>query len=78
MMGMGELFKCAMCGEEFEGACSEEEVMAEARGHFGKSLAKEDCDVVCDGCFQKIHPEKFPHRVEEAATEVVRKGMGGQ
>lgn len=67
-------FRCAWCGGVFEKDWSEEEALAELKAHFG-SLKPEECVQVCEDCYQKHHPQKFPHRAEEATAEVLRRRM---
>lgn len=45
-----EEFKCAMCKKHFEKTCSEEEAVAELQKTF-PGFTPDDCDVVCDDCF---------------------------
>ena len=47
-------FKCAMCGEIFEKALSDEEVLEEARLN---DFDPDDCDLVCDDCYKIIGSE---------------------
>jgi len=63
---MGEIKICAMCGEEFEVANSEAEAMQEFADKFGPvvAMAEKDPLVVCDSCYKKIDPAKFPEMVE--------------
>lgn len=67
---MADTYVCAMCGGEFNEGWSKEEAAAECRELFG-DLRPEECDVVCDDCFQKIHPENHPHEVEEAVVQTL-------
>jgi hypothetical protein len=58
-------YECAMCGETYEKTWSDEEAIAEMNQYFG-DVPVEDCDVVCDDCFQKIHPKDHPEEVAAA------------
>ena len=61
-------YQCAMCKGIFEKGWSNEEAKAEAREFFGKP-PKEWNDtplVICDDCFQKVHPKDNPEAVERA------------
>jgi hypothetical protein len=55
---VSDTFTCAMCGETFVKARSEEEAVAECFEVFGCTPATEECDVVCDDCWQSIDPRK--------------------
>lgn len=68
---MTKTFKCARCGLEFKSSWSDEEATAESEMYFGK-IAEEDKAVVCDPCYQIIHPAKFPGRVVAAKREAER------
>lgn len=55
------MYKCAQCGEEFEGAWSDEEAKAEATRNFpGVDFQnKNEADplmpvIVCDDCYKEI------------------------
>lgn len=67
-------YKCAMCGNVYEKVTPDEETMAECRSYFG-NVSQDQCEVVCDDCWQKIHPEKHPHEVEEAIAKHLREGQ---
>lgn len=47
-------FQCVMCGEAYEKGWTDEEAKVEAKDLWGI----EKGPVVCDDCFNKIHPEK--------------------
>jgi hypothetical protein len=55
-------YKSAMCGGVFDYEWTDEEAVAEMNQYYGKDFKKEDCEVVCDDCFQKIHPDNHPPR----------------
>jgi hypothetical protein len=65
---MAEEYTCAMCGKVYEKTWSDEEAMEEMRGYFG-DIPMSECDVVCDDCFQAIHPATHPAEVAKAKTE---------
>jgi len=46
--------------------------MAEELWGVADASDKDDMCVVCDDCFQKIHPTKFPELAEEARNELCR------
>lgn len=56
---MDNTYICAMCGEEFEKGWTDEEAEAEAKEFYGK-IPESEKAIVCDDCFNKIHPNKFP------------------
>jgi len=61
-------FECAKCGGVFEKARSDEEAKKEAEGFFGKNPNdwNDEVVVVCDDCFNEIHPLKNPEAVKRA------------
>jgi hypothetical protein len=65
-------YQCAMCKGVFDEGWSDEEAMAETHQLFGKSFTPEECDVICDDCFNKIHPEKYPLETEQAVADQIR------
>ena len=54
---------CSMCGLNFDSDVSDEEAYTESEQYFGK-FNKADLAVVCDDCWQKIHPANHPIEVE--------------
>ncbi len=50
-------FTCALCGGEFTGTRTHEECMEEHRLHF-TPVPVEEMAVVCDACWNKIHPQR--------------------
>jgi DNA-directed RNA polymerase subunit RPC12/RpoP len=48
-----KVYKCAMCGEEFQTDVTDEEAMAECAENFGETDINAT-DVVCDDCYQAI------------------------
>lgn len=53
---MNEEYTCAMCKGVFEGTTPEDEAKAELKEYFG-DVSVDDCDIVCDDCWQKIRPD---------------------
>lgn len=58
-MIMKKFYVCAMCGYTFEECRPEEEAEVELKAEFG-NVDKEDCDVVCDDCWEKVRPRNNP------------------
>ena len=54
-----ETYICAMCKGIFEKETPEEEAVDELHELFGPDVEVEDCDLVCDDCFEKIRPDKI-------------------
>lgn len=50
---MSGTYQCAACGETFEKGWSDEEAAAELEANFS-GVATDDCDLVCDGCYQRL------------------------
>ena len=46
-------YQCAMCKGIFEKGWTEEESVSELKENFG-DISKEDCDVICDDCYNAI------------------------
>lgn len=57
-------FTCARCGQTFGKTRTDDECREEMESHFG-FVPDEDIAIICDDCFQAIHPSKFPDLVEE-------------
>lgn len=55
---------CAMCGGKFIADWSQEEAVAELNRDFGK-MPLEECDQVCDACYQKVSPENNPEYYQD-------------
>lgn len=60
---MGGTYQCAMCERTFESERSEEEALAEKQELWG-DVPIEDCDVVCDDCWQEVRPDKNEEEYE--------------
>lgn len=74
---MIEKYICDFCKKECEvdrAEWTEEQQKAEMKQYFG-NLSKEDCARICDDCFQQMHPEKYPHLVEEAVMKEKKRKM---
>lgn len=56
-MKPGETYICAMCGGTFEATIPEDEAQAELKEFFG-DVSVENCELVCDGCWEGIRPDK--------------------
>lgn len=52
-------YDCSMCGVTFESGWSHEEAIAEKERDFG-DVSLEECDVVCDDCYQQVIPANNP------------------
>ncbi len=50
-------YQCSCCNNIYDKGWSDEESEAEMKDLWG-NLPKKERAVVCDDCFQKIHPEK--------------------
>lgn len=63
-----EDYTCAHCGNTYEKGWSDEEAYAEATELFGKPPAEwnDEQVVICDDCFNKMHPKDNPEAVESA------------
>jgi hypothetical protein len=53
---MTHKYKCDMCKGEFESDRPQEEALAELKRDFG-DVSTEQCDQVCDDCYQQVSPE---------------------
>ncbi|MCJ7776863.1 MAG: hypothetical protein MUP16_00895 [Sedimentisphaerales bacterium] len=65
-------YKCAMCGEIFEKGWSDKEALNESIQYFGE-ISTEDMVIVCDDCFNKINPSKFPLATKIAKAALAEK-----
>lgn len=68
---MCDAYTCAMCGGTFKTGWSKEEAAAEAEKHYGK-IPEQEKAIVCDDCYQKIHPEKFPLTTRFARARIMK------
>jgi hypothetical protein len=71
-------YLCANCNVVFESEWSDEEANAETKEYFGVDNAsqRDDMVVVCDDCFQMMHPLKYPDLVEKSKQELNEKQNG--
>jgi hypothetical protein len=53
----GDEYTCALCRETFFKGVSDKQALEETRSHFG-DVPEEELAVVCDDCWQKIHPQR--------------------
>lgn len=60
---------CAMCKGEFVKGWTDEEAENEGKRFFGE-IPESEKAVVCDDCFNKIHPNKFPIATQIAKREL--------
>ena len=65
-------YKCAKCGGVFEKGWSDEEAKNEAKELFGKHPNdwNNEAVIVCDDCFNEIHPLKNPEAVKRAKRTI--------
>lgn len=54
-------YRCAMCKGVFGKGWSDEEAEKEYQEYFPKC---QDREIVCDDCFNKIHPKDHPMQVK--------------
>lgn len=47
-------YRCAVCGNIYEKGLTEEEAVAQFKEEFGENYQPEDCELVCDDCYNKI------------------------
>lgn len=58
-------YQCAMCGGVFTKGWSEQEARAETQQYW-PDTPQEDLAVVCDDCWQKVHPQTHPVEYAES------------
>lgn len=63
-------YQCAMCQGVFTKAHSDEEAMAETQAYW-PGVAQQDCAVVCDDCWEKIHPETHPEEYQDSLLDTI-------
>jgi hypothetical protein len=61
-------YKCAICGNVYEKAYSDEEAMEECVELFGE-MSGDDLLVVCDDCFEGIDPRDHKEELEKSKRE---------
>lgn len=61
-----------MCHNTYEEGWSDEEAREEAKSIFGKPVEdwKSGSSVVCDDCFNSIHPNKNPEQLAYARENI--------
>lgn len=65
-------YTCAMCGGVFETGWSDEEAKQEYAENFGPVISTHDEGViVCDDCYNLIHPLLHPDKVEATKAEII-------
>jgi hypothetical protein len=47
-------FKCAVCGNVYEKGLTEDEALAQLNEEFGGIFTPDDCELVCDDCYNKM------------------------
>lgn len=67
-MKQGTIYTCECCGEKHERAYDDEVAIKEYEQYFGRFDAG-SVSIVCEDCWQKMHPANHPHLVEEAMRE---------
>ena len=72
---MEEVFTCALCGQVYLKGWAASEANKEAEKYFGVAGASErpGFAVVCDDCFEKIHPAKNQELVDLAKAKLGEK-----
>lgn len=76
---MTDTYICEMCGGKFEKGQSDKEAEDEMKKLWG-NVPKEELSIICDDCFNKIHPAKFPiaAKIAKAALEQKIKMLHGK
>lgn len=59
-------YKCDMCKRIFTSGWSDEEAIKECVELWGKKPSEMDCAIMCDDCFNKIHPKKPENKLLHA------------
>lgn len=69
---MNEEYTCEMCYNTYEKGWSDIEADKEAEELWRMKDATNNLQgsIICDDCFQKIHPSKFPELAEKARNEL--------
>jgi hypothetical protein len=52
---MAKYFTCVVCKGEFEQDWSDEEAIQEMKDNFGQDMITDQCELVCDDCYQKMN-----------------------
>lgn len=69
---MNHQYTCAYCGDINTSERSDEEAKFEAEQIFGSAPDEWNGGyaVICDDCYQKMHPTKYPDLVEQVKSEI--------
>lgn len=59
-------YQCENCKEIYTKTWTDEEAMAETEHYFGEGWQKSELAIICDDCFQKMHPAKHPDLVKQS------------
>lgn len=62
-------YRCTLCHNVYTKAWSDEEARAEMQSYW-PGVAQEECAVICDDCWQKIHPEWNLSEYESSLTDL--------
>lgn len=54
--GKRDEYRCALCGKVYEKGWTDEEEAMQETNTYWPDTTREECDVVCDDCWQKIKP----------------------
>jgi len=69
---MANEYTCAMCGNTYSKGWTDEEANNEYMENFGPVIATHDEGVmVCDDCYNKIHPKFHSEKIEAIKTELL-------
>lgn len=69
------LIECARCGKFFQPQHTNEEATEEFVDNFGEVIAtsEDEIVVICDDCYEEIHPKKFPEKVKAVRQEILKR-----
>lgn len=67
VFGPGE-YRCAKCGGIFQGDVSTEESLEEVKANGWEHIPKEQMDVICEDCYQKMVAARSPREVNKELT----------
>ena len=62
---MSDSFKCAICRKTFLKGWTDGEAKREFNNFFGEEFSESETTLVCDDCFQNIHPRKHPDKIKK-------------
>lgn len=60
-------YKCHLCGDVCE-LGDDDEALAELQRDFPLA-SREHCEIICNDCYQKVHPEVCPEQHEQYKAE---------